>query len=265
MILIQNRPISSVEQQVLGNLGPFTKEIVYGLISDLRTYRYPNQEALIFEIKLRQAIINAASLLSESRASFATFYESACNPRYWTLNEEGGFELRVGSSPSVAIIDIFTNGDQYAFECATAMMIILYKALIEVIGSRHFDQFYRQLYLWDWHHHANYPLVLIDVSQGILGDIRYFKNPEVNPRTPQWQGENAIQMPDQKFFGHGIGNLNANAMIDELNKYRRIGATASAYLMTSATRPDFNFLFNYTSNEMSRVPIQLGSTQYEYD
>ncbi|MTT33114.1 protein-glutamine gamma-glutamyltransferase [Terrilactibacillus sp. BCM23-1] len=258
MIVIQGRPISSVDQQMLTSLGPFANEIVFGLNNDSRPYQYPNQEAFIFEIKLRQAIIDAAYLLLESRASFATFYYSACNPQFWTLNEEGGFELRAGSSPSMAIIDIFTNGDQYAFECATAMMIILYRALIQVIGSHHFDQFYRQLYLWDWHHHTSYPLILIDdAAQGILGDIRYFKNPEVNPRTPQWQGENAIQMPDQKFFGHGIGNLDANTIIDELNKYRRIGATVSAYLMTNATRPNFNFLYNYTSNVsgLNRVHI----------
>ncbi|TCP27055.1 protein-glutamine gamma-glutamyltransferase [Scopulibacillus darangshiensis] len=197
-----------------------------------------------FENMMRQNIVAAAHALYRSKAGFATFYYSRCNEKYWILTGEGGFKLRAGVKSSEAIRDIFVNGEQYAFECATAMMIVLYKALIETISSERFDMLYHQLYLWDWEKHPEFPVYTEHITgNGLLGDVRYFKNPDVNPKTPQWQGENAVQLPNGQYFGHGIGILTGEGIIEELNKNRFPGAERSAYLMQTATRPDFDYLY----------------------
>ena len=39
----------------------------------------------------------------------------------------------------------------------------------------------------------------------IPGDVVYFNNPDFDPLTPQWRGENAVVLEDGTYFGHGIG------------------------------------------------------------
>jgi protein-glutamine gamma-glutamyltransferase len=77
------------------------------------------------------------------------------------------------------------------------------------------------------------------------GDCRYFKNPDVNPLTPEWQGENAIEMGDGTYFGHGIGMRNEEAIIEALNRNRIEGSDVPAYLTKTATRPSFKSLFKH--------------------
>ncbi len=74
------------------------------------------------------------------------------------------------------------------------------------------------------------------------GDCRYFRNPDVNPETPEWQGENAIDLDGGMYYGHGIGIQSAEGMIRTLNRHRTPGSNTSAFLMNSATRPDFKSL-----------------------
>jgi protein-glutamine gamma-glutamyltransferase len=61
--------------------------------------------------------------------------------------------------------------------------------------------------------------------------------------TPEWQGENAIDMGDGTYYGHGIGIRDEETMIKILNRFRVKGSNVSAYLMKTATRPDFAGLF----------------------
>ena len=76
----------------------------------------------------------------------------------------------------------------------------------------------------------------------IPGDRRYFVNPDVDPLTPQWQGENVIDLDGELYYGHGIGIYNAETIIKELNKNRSEGADESARLKDSAGRPNFKKL-----------------------
>lgn len=90
---------------------------------------------------------------------FSTFKNSRCNPRYWNRTAGGGFELKAGVSPSAAINDIFVNGQLYAFECAMAMVMILYRATISMIGENAFDRYFTDLYLWDWNYDSNLKMI----------------------------------------------------------------------------------------------------------
>ena len=81
-----------------------------------------------------------------------------------------------------------------------------------------------------------------------MGDRRYFDNPDVDPVTPEWQGENVIVLDNSLYYGHGIGIEDANDIIKSLNSNREHGSTQSAFLMDSASRPNFKKLYDILNN-----------------
>ena len=74
------------------------------------------------------------------------------------------------------------------------------------------------------------------------GDVVYFNNPDFNPETSWWRGENAVVLEDDTFFGHGLGIMTKGKVIQALNKMRKPNSNQSAYLMDRVTRPNFNHL-----------------------
>lgn len=142
--------------------------------------------------------------------------------------------------PTDAIRDIYVNGQLYGFECATAVIIVLYKAVLETIGTAAFDRLFANLYLYSWHHDSDLRLITVYGKRlAFPGDIVYFKNPDVDPEMIHWQGENAVKLNGDLYFGHGIGIMNAEGIISRLNRYRKPGSTVSAYLLDEATYPNF--------------------------
>ncbi|MFX3616985.1 MAG: protein-glutamine gamma-glutamyltransferase [Sporolactobacillus sp.] len=266
MIIAANQQLSADMGANFTAAGRYASVIFQAMISSPELFAYPSQRELAFEIKLRNETIEAAHALLASGAAFATFYYSVCNNQFWNLTGDGGFELRPDRTPSEAILDIFSNGEAYAFECATAMMIILYKALLGTITTDRFNDLFQHLYLWDWQNHPSLQLKnTYHIGAGVPGDVRYFKNPDVSPQTPQWQGENTVDLSGDQFYGHGIGILPANQIITELNKYRRIGAQMSAYLMPNATRPDYLALASLAEgHQMDGIRIAAGTSFYTF-
>ncbi|MCO7176249.1 protein-glutamine gamma-glutamyltransferase [Sporolactobacillus kofuensis] len=266
MIIIGNQQVSSGDVGSFAMNGRYAPVIVKAMSESPELFAYPSKQEFNFEIKMRNETIEASHALLDGGASFATFYYSECNDYYWTLTGDGGFELKLGVQASDAIRDIFVNGEAYAFECATAMMIIFYKALLETISSQRFNEIFQHLYLWDWQNHPFFPLRNVNrVGSGVPGDVRYFKNPDVSPQTPQWQGENAVDLSNGLYFGHGIGILPANQIIEELNKFRRPGAMTSAYLMTNATRPNYLSLYALQDGgQMDGIRIAAGTSFYTF-
>ncbi len=203
-------------------------------------YQYRSLDALLFELKMRTHIVEAAKALYASGVGFATFSQSRCNERYWIRTSNGGFQLRPGVRPSVAISDIFENGHLYAFECAGAIIIMLYKAVLETIGERAFDYYFQNLFLRDWQYDKDLRLLTSNNLNEIYpGDVLYFQNPDYNPSTPEWQGENVIMLDDNLFFGHGIGIGTSEDIIAGLNRARRPGSQTSAFLQNLVLTPDF--------------------------
>lgn len=241
--IINEYPPDSIERKILEILS--SSEIVH---------IYDSIDALKFELNMRKNIITTSRELNDSRFSFRTFRKSICNPEYWTRTDEGGFLIKEDAKPSDGIRDIFTNSHKYGTECATAIVIVYYKALLNIYPQKLFNELFAGLHLMNWHYldrdlNIGYYEGEIDF---LPGDCRYFKNPDVDPLTPEWQGENAIDLGDGTYYGHGIGINTGDEMIEALNNHRKEGSDESAYLMDSATRPDFKYLadkyINFTSN-----------------
>ncbi|WP_291633486.1 protein-glutamine gamma-glutamyltransferase [Clostridium sp.] len=208
-------------------------------------YEYDSLKQLQFELKVRKNIVIAAIKLKNGNMVFKTFRKSMCNLDYWNRTDEGGFILKKGITPSDAIEDISINSYKYGTECATAMIIIYYQALLNIFSEKPFNELFPEIQLMNWHYIDD---MLEEVgylekrSDYLPGDRRYFYNPDVNPVKPQWQGENVIDLGKGIYFGHGIGIGNADDIIVALNEYRVEEAKKSAYLLDSAARLDFKYL-----------------------
>ncbi|NJD01069.1 MAG: hypothetical protein FIA99_00365 [Ruminiclostridium sp.] len=92
-----------------------------------------------------------------------------------------------------------------------------------------------------------------DPEEYFPGDCRYFANPDVNPLTPEWQGENAIDLGTGKYYGHGIGITSAGNIIAALNENRISGSEVSAHLLQTATRPDFKKLYEKSGSVVAEL------------
>ncbi|WP_100329991.1 protein-glutamine gamma-glutamyltransferase [Bacillus xiapuensis] len=205
-------------------------------------YSYPSARELAFELKLRKNILITAKAMNAGQASFKTFSKAHANPKYWRVTRTGGFLLRSGALPSQAIQDVYLNSSLYGFECATAMMLIYYHAVLTSIGEQAFNQWFQSLYVYSWHADPDLGIHTIHTNHHLPGDVVYFNNPDFHPKTSWWRGENAVVLEDGTYFGHGIGIGTAEQFIGTLNKKRKPGSQQSAYLTNSVTRPGFNRL-----------------------
>lgn len=246
MIIIAHTPLSPLSLSDTYDTGSIETRLLEQM-SDSTThdYTYESLDTLKFELQLRKEIVYAATALHNSGMSFAIFHQSRCNPIYWERTQAGGFQLKPGSLPSDAISNIYVEGHYYATECATAMMMVCYRALLSVFGVKAFNAVFHHIHLMNWHIRET----LLDefgqpdpVTDFLCGDRGYFMNPDVDPVTPQWQGENVIVMPDERYYGHGVGIANAQNIVNSLNAYRKKDAVRSAFLMDSVSRLSFKKL-----------------------
>lgn len=207
-------------------------------------YTYRSEEELRFELRTRVLLTEAAAALNASGVQFAVYKDSRCNPRVWRRNEKGGFELLPYVTPAEGIRNIYEEGPLYAFECATAIVIVLYKGMLDALGEVLFNAWFGGLLLYDWHYDKDLHLVdSKNPEEALPGDVQYFKNPDVDEATPEWQGENAVRLYDGLFYGHGVGIKPAEAIIASLNRKRKPFSSISAYLTDVVVHPDYPVLY----------------------
>ncbi|MDQ0164030.1 protein-glutamine gamma-glutamyltransferase [Bacillus alveayuensis] len=252
MIIVQQVPMTIGQLKGMFPQEPF-QEMLEWMVKYREVYTYDNISQLHFELMMRLNTMKAARDLLKSKAKFATFATSYCNEEYWNLNQRGAFLLKKGKMPSDAIRDIFENGIKYAFECATAIVIIFYKAALDSIGDKAFNHLFQGLVLYDWHYDEDLGIYTRRGNDFLPGDCLYFKNPDFHPEKPQWRGENTIYLGKDMFYGHGIGIRTADGIIQTLNKYRKEDAQETAYLMQQVTRPDYRYLSSY-HNAFTQMP-----------
>ncbi|CAM3540829.1 protein-glutamine gamma-glutamyltransferase [Marinicrinis lubricantis] len=240
-----DRPIQTADVAALKPLSPVEAHILERMTHSQEIVIYNHMDELVFELLLRNAIVSASHELNRSGAAFTVFADSRCNPVYWTRTPNGGFQLNPGASPSAAIADIFMNGHSYGFECATAIVIVFYRACQTVLGDNVFDTLFAGLYLRDWQHDKDLRLTTRKYMLYLPGDVHYIKNPDHDPSKPEWQGENIVDLGFDMYYGHGIGIRGLDEMIEMLNRLRYPGATQSAYLLDQATRPGYRYLSQF--------------------
>lgn len=251
-IISDNEPFLAEKQNIL--------EIMTG---NQEIYTFRTVDELSFDLNIRVHIITSASELFQSGLQFRTFKQAYCNPEFWNLTYLGGFQLRPGVLPSFAIRDIFANGKKYGTECATAMIIIMYKALLALYDEATFNQLFSNLLLYTWEYDKDLKLTTKNGGDLVPGDLVYFKNPQVNPATMEWQGENAIYLGNYFFYGHGVGMKTEEQIIYLLNQKRVPYAFLSAYLTDFITRIDSRLMSEYASPH--KVKTKIGFTPIRED
>ncbi|MDD4297356.1 MAG: protein-glutamine gamma-glutamyltransferase [Ruminiclostridium sp.] len=253
MIQVERNLITDDSIQRLYSAGSTKWQIAKKMAESDAVYSYSSMKSLEFELDSRKEIVNASEKLYNSFFTFRLFKDSMCNTNYWTRTQEGGFRLKGDANPHEAIRDIYKNSKLYGTECATAIVIVFYLGLIEVLPPELFDRLFSNIYLMDWMYLDKDLGVRTykGVKNALPGDCLYFKNPDVNPDTPEWQGENAIMLLNEYYYGHGIGIKKSNEIIRDLNRNRAYGSETSAYLMDQIVKPDFNYLaaLNQTYNQ----------------
>ncbi|MFS0602780.1 protein-glutamine gamma-glutamyltransferase [Peribacillus frigoritolerans] len=243
-----------VSQIQPGTASAKSLETLQCLAEDSNVFEYRNFGDFNFEIQLRNRVIEAAIALDKSGPDFSTLEESQSNQRYWHLSKDGTFTLQPGILPHAALVDIFMNGGLYAFECGTAMVVTFLKAILDLIGPRNFDHLFSDLFLYDFRPPQNMALIIHQGRDYSPGDCVYFKNPDHDLATPEWQGENAILLGRNLFYGHGIGITTAQGIIDELNSNRKPFATISAFLTTHIISLDSSFYRQFQLNNPRAKP-----------
>ncbi|MBS8263186.1 protein-glutamine gamma-glutamyltransferase [Mesobacillus boroniphilus] len=241
MIIIRFPDVAS--GQTLQNLSGKQKEIYDQLDNSLTMFEYDTTFQLLFEIKLRENVIEAALRLKDSGAAFTSFKYSKFNPIYWT-KVPSGYLLKPNVIPSEAITDIYENGQEYAFECSTAMVIIFYKAVLDSIRLSDFNYLFRGLLVWNWNYDPDLAIITLEGSEFIPGDVVYFMNPDFDK--PIWRGENAVVLGNGLYYGHGIGIGTAEEMINALNTLRKKGSTTSAFMLQQHSRLNFKYLSQFS-------------------
>jgi protein-glutamine gamma-glutamyltransferase len=250
-----------VSQIQPGTASAKSLETLQCLAEDSNVFEYRNFGDFNFEIQLRNRVIEAAIALDKSGPDFSTLEESQSNQRYWHLSKDGTFTLQPGILPHAALVDIFMNGGLYAFECGTAMVVTFLKAILDLIGPRNFDYLFSDLFLYDFRPPRNMALIVHQGRDYSPGDCVYFKNPDHDLATPEWQGENAILLGNNLFYGHGIGITTAQGIIDELNSNRKPFATISAFLTTHIIFLDSSFYRQFQLNRAKpdHCPVSLSN------
>lgn len=245
MITIQDKPLNTSSLPALSQI---ETAIIQSLASQSVSYNYASLQELSFEVALRKHTIQASIGLLQSGARFESFMRSTCNPRFWRRMPNGAFQLNPYVRPSDAIEDIFQNGQLYGFECATAIIIIFYKAVKDSIDQRSFDQLFQQLYLYSWEHDEDLQLETRAGTDYVIGDCLYFDNPDFAPQHSVWRGENVIKLNENLYYGHGIAIRSSEEIIYHLNRMRRPGATTEAHLLPQVTRLNFTFVRTFSSS-----------------
>ncbi len=234
---------------------PVERDIGDRMAASDTVYDYDSQRQWKFELSLRMDIVAAAEALSKSKLGFHKS-PNKCNEEYWELKrrrglEKPGFKQKKDVNASDAVNDIFENGRKYATDCAVALGIVYYKAVLDSLGENTFNTLFKSVYLtyWNWGSvEKDLKLTWQKEPDYFPGDRRYFNNPDVRPSSFVWKGENVIDLGNDLYYGHPLGVKKGEDIINGLNKLRKPQATRSAYLEDKANRPDFKYLSTYVAH-----------------
>jgi protein-glutamine gamma-glutamyltransferase len=201
-----------------GVAGALDREDVLVLNDGTKSVEAPLGVKRAEELAFRCHVVKAAKDLAAGGASFSPNADTdKVNLSLWTMGYGGRMQVRKfmpdGSfgKPSEALRDIFTNGRAYGFECATAMMVIYHKAILDHVGDDAFDKMFsepKNLTFFRWSVEDE---DFTDVKELVYkpvplqpGTHYYYKNPDAAPENSAFAGENVLYLGDGQFYAHGI-------------------------------------------------------------
>jgi protein-glutamine gamma-glutamyltransferase len=214
-------------------------------------------QGLVDRATIGAALVQASLDLNKSGIDFELWQNHRFNPELWEPDALGAgtFHPKPGVRASEALLDIFENGERYGFECATAMVVVHYKAILDLIGPERFDRIGTDLIVGPWRYEWDLATVRRDKGSSMkpaaperigelrAGDYAYFKNWDVSPAgaAAGWKGENTIYLGKDEngvdlFYGHPFGVTTADKIVEHLNGHRNPGSTTSASMMDSVGR-----------------------------
>lgn len=204
-------------------------------------------------LAFRQRIVQAAKDLAASGASFSGSQQTdRVNRELWTMGYGGKMQVRkflpngeIGK-PSAALRDIFAQGQLYGFECATAMMVIYHKAILDHIGDDAFDRHFSEprllsFFRWSIEDDDFSPLKRVQedpklsAKPPVPGSHYYFKNPDASPANSAFGGENTIYLGNDQWYAHGVVGssgtyiVTTDEIIATLSSLRSPGATTKPF------------------------------------
>lgn len=201
--------------------------------------------ALKDRLQIEAALVDACYAMNEHPHDFAVIKDQTFNSDMWKADAAGGgtFDVKPGVKPSDAVADIINHPDKYKMECATAMVMVYYTAMLNMMGPDHFNKVMgNNLHIGPWSYEQTLSRNLKYTGgeteapadrQLMPGDYTYFKNWDVSDsaKAGGWQGENVIYLGDGKYFGHPFGVTDGKTIVDYLNNNRNTGSTHSASLL----------------------------------
>ena len=211
-------------------------------------------KALRDRVAIGGAMVDAAHEMAQAKHEFG---DLKANPDFWKTSggTMGTMKLKAGKTPSDAIKDIFEHPKKYRFECATALVTLRYKAILDLIGEKDFDRIMKDLKIGPWEQEndagavwkvegrgQNGKVAADDAGKAKIkpGDYTYFKNWDVSKKgyDAGWQGENVISLGKGMYYGHPFGIISGKEIVDYLNENRKTGSTKSASLLDLRAKID---------------------------
>lgn len=240
--------------------------ILNKMVSSNETFGYNSLNQLKFELNMRKNIISASVELNDGYMKFKTFKEAFCNETYWELTKEGGFKLKKDTTASEGISDIFKHSSKYGTECSTAIVIVYYRAILNIFPEELFNKTFGDILLLNWHSLDDDLRIYSHETEDtyLPGDCLYFENPDHDPKKQEWQGENVIDLGNGTYYGHGIGIKDEKHIVKVLNKHRKSGAKKEAYLTKYIARPNFKHLFSIYMTSLERLRFEYLRTYSFY-
>ncbi|MFC1610811.1 hypothetical protein ACFL6C_07625 [Myxococcota bacterium] len=189
-------------------------------------------------VRIGAAVVSACRALARASPRFGVSHSHQFSSRFWLPVAESGcgaFEIRPGVLPSEAIRDIQVHPKRYRFDCGTAIVVVFYTAMLELLGEKTFNRVCANLEVGPWwlgpnlaeHLHGSGDISRAATPQSRRelrpGDHVRFCNWDVSAagRRGGWSGENAIYLGNGLYYGHPFGICNEKTIVDHLNAHRR--------------------------------------------
>lgn len=217
------------------NLGKYAMVVMDAMIASPYSHSYATKQSFINDVAFRAYHIRAARDLDKQRDGFnPTATCQGCKhwygKKFLALDPNTQQQVEVTGlmskkPPSLAMLEIFDpkKPSMFEFECATAQVIAYDKALLDYMGAKDFDLLFSagiQLHSLVWP--GIYPPM--KPWEALPGDGVAFRNPDSTNQAAK--NENALFLGGDEYYGHDLGVLTKERMLDVLKSSVKPGGQA---------------------------------------